>query len=155
MDLLSQAPVIATPPLGTHQATKTVSKYQRSKYQLNWYFDRVCWYFDRVCWYFEHAKCARCVEKKEIKLALWDTLRQIIWMLSVHDLQPLWQILQVKKWFEASRFNISKNNSKSTLLSFQDKKSLGNPQQTSFFCTCLTPWTHINKDTKPVGSDLF
>ena len=65
-------------------------------------------------------------------------------MPSVHSLQPLWQILQVKKWFEASRFNISKNNSKSTLLSFQDKKSLGNPQQTSSFRTCLTP-EHIIK----------
>ena len=32
-----------------------------------------------------------------------------------------------------------KNNSKSTLLSFQDKKGLGNPQQTSSFRTCLTP----------------
>ena len=32
-----------------------------------------------------------------------------------------------------------KNNSKSTLLSFQDKKGLGNPQQTSSFRTCFTP----------------
>ena len=43
---------------------------------------------------------------------------------SVHSFQPLWQIFQVKKWFQHF-----KNNSKSTLLSFQDKKGLGNPQQ--------------------------
>ena len=46
--------------------------------------------------------------------------------------------------FQWTRFNISKNNSKSTLLSFQNKKSLGNPQQTSSFRTCLTP-EHIIK----------
>ena len=41
-------------------------------------------------------------------------------------------------------FQYFKNNSKSILLSFQDMKGLGNPQQTSSFRTCLTP-EHIIK----------
>ena len=84
------------------------------------------------------ATCARCMEKRDISLTLWDTLRQIIWT-ECPFLATIVTNFSGQEMVWGITFQHFKNNSKSTLLSFQDKKGLGNPQQTSSFRTCFTP----------------